>query len=153
MKIVKLSDLTPISAEVEVGDGVGIRLYPLTMLNLTELFLEAQDELVSLYAQSQQPEPDFTTAIVTAPRLVAKIIAVSARSPESIDVVQGLPAANQLIAISKVWEISAPDPKKLVEAVLSITNQIVTATGLQLPEQKPLEQKIEKPLNGTSPQA
>lgn len=127
MKIVKLSEILPITDVLEVSTDVGVTLSPLNLEQIISLFWQFQDQFIALYAEAQKAEPNYASLVVTAPVLVATAIAMSAGDTDAIESVRKFPATTQIVALAKVWKLSAPDPKKLSEALREITGQIKKA--------------------------
>ena len=60
---------------------------------------------------------------MSAPDVVAKIIAMASDEPESAPVVEKhMPATVQLIALSEIWALSVPDQKKAAQLLSEVTS-------------------------------
>ena len=151
MKIVKLSEVIPVTAIVEVAEGTAIELRPISLENIVELFWGFQDAFISLYAEGNNENPNFAALVAAAPELVATAIAYSAGEKDSVNAVKMLPATVQLIALTEVWKLSVPDVKKLKEVLVDLSKQIAKAkTDLAQTESV---SKIETSLKVMSPKA
>lgn len=124
MKIVKLADIIPKKIVVEIAEGQGIELGVVTLEQIAKLYWTYQDTFLSLYATGSGDEPNYTTIVMAAPTMVAQIIAYAAGEEDSVEAIKTLPPTVQLIALSEVWKLSVPDPKKLKEALTSLMSEI-----------------------------
>ena len=120
--------------EVQVGPDLWMPIKPLSLREIISLFLENANQFMSLYAATMgQSEREgtkgekndmevYATFLVSAPEMVARIIAIASESgeePETIKAIETRMAGTvQLIALAEIMKWSVPDPKKFV-ALLS----------------------------------
>ena len=123
-KIVKIADLAQLSRPVEISEDAQILVRALNLREMITLFMESKDTFLALYAagldgaSAEQLGP----FLLTAPELVAKIIALASDDPDSATAVETkMPATVQLIALSEIWRASVPDPKKARELLSEVT--------------------------------
>ena len=88
-------------------------------LNLREiigLFIDSREVFLPLYAAGIEGRTDAEALgpfLISAPEVVARIIAMASNEPASASVVeQNMPATVQLIALSEIWRATVPDQKK-----------------------------------------
>lgn len=123
-RVVKISDLIPKPREVEVSTGNFLVVNPLTLEQIVNLFWIYQEAFLSVYAAGQQEKPDYTTLLMTAPRMVADIIAKATGAEGQEEDLLRLPGTVQLTALTAIWEISVPDPKKLLESLSGVMESL-----------------------------
>jgi hypothetical protein len=154
-KIIKLADMVNLGRDVEVAEGQFIRMHALTLQQMIELFLEAQDEFLPLYAAGLDGLSVETLApfLLSSPVLVAKIIAIASDDAENFVTVQKhMPATVQLIALAEVWKASVPDAKKAQELLSEVTALLRTlqAKGKDLEVQQKASASPESNLSNAS---
>lgn len=144
----KIADLLPQPDKIELG-GEEIILYPLTLAEIAALLNTHKDAFVALYAAANTKEFDYAQFLTGAPDLVADVIAVSARIQGQEEDVKRIPAAVQLTAMVKIWNLSVPDVKSLAQSLSGVTG------GLQklADERKELNQTNPPQDNLTMPSA
>jgi len=111
-----LADLVAIKEKIESPHG-DFEVQGLTLEALAGLLKEHTKEIASLF----DGKLDFTELLKESPVLVAKLIAYSAGEPEHIDNVKSLPFGVQLIALQKIWELTAVDTAELGNMIRSLT--------------------------------
>lgn len=130
-RTVKLADLVNRPRPVDVSDEEQILVRALTLKEMVTLFLESQEAFLTLYAaglKGGDMEEALSPFLLTAPELIAKIIALASDEPESKDAVEtSMPATVQLIALVEVWKASVPDPKKASELLSEVMAQLQKA--------------------------
>jgi len=131
MEIVKLSDLLQVTEIVEVSPGKGIEVRALNLTEIVEIFWKHQDVFIPLFAEGQKEEPNFALIAAAAPQMVAEIIAMSMGDKTQAPHVEKLPVTVQLIALTKIWKLSVPDVKKLVEALGDLAGAVTQASAGQ----------------------
>ena len=146
MEIVKISDLLPMGEQIEIQPDKAIEVFPLNLSQIAKLFFTYNDAFLSLYAEGDKQAPNYTTLLVAAPEMIAEIIAYGARQEDSVQLIAQLPGTVQLIAISAIWKLSVPDPKKLKEALISLMGELQKINATEVPTLIKSENKIEKTL-------
>lgn len=149
-KLVKISDLVPKPSKVTVSDTSFLEVRALTIKEIIELFWLYQDAFLSVYAEGQQAQPNYTHLLVAAPNMVADIIAKAANAEGQQEDILLIPGTVQLIALAEIWKISVPDPKKLKES-LSVVMAGLKRLSTEEPQVKeqPVSGEQEKPLSKT----
>jgi hypothetical protein len=124
-EVIKLADLAQLSRPVDVSDTQQIMVRALNLKEMITLFIESRDAFLPLYAAGLEGKVDAENLgpfLISAPDVVAKIIALASDEPESaMHVEKNLPATVQLIALSEIWRASVPDPKKARELLSEVT--------------------------------
>jgi hypothetical protein len=138
-----LADLLVREESIELGGGRVLYLRPLSLEEMIGLFVVHGDTLVQLYELMFMPgDPKFGPFLLSAPGLVAQIIAISS-DPECVaeqtkeeaenkaaDMIRAkMPASSQIDALRTVWSMSVPDPKKLEELLSEAT--VLLSKGLE----------------------
>lgn len=138
---IKIADLAQLSRPVDVSDDQQIMVRPLNLREMVTLFLESQDVFLPLYAASldaANPAEALGPFLLSAPDVVAKIIAMATDEPESTEIIQQrMPATVQLIALSEIWKASVPDQKKasqLLSEVTKLLQKLSEKSGQSLPQ-------------------
>ena len=145
--IVRMSDLVVNTELLEIQQGSFVEVTALTLKQITGLFVEFQDSLIALYAESQKKDPQYGSIVLTAPDMVSKIIAYSTGAEGHEQKVSRLPITVQLIALAMIWRLSVPDPKKLVEALSALMSELQTLNPKA--EAKVLAKETETSLTST----
>jgi hypothetical protein len=109
----KIADLIPTAVEVEVAPGKHLALSPLSLPQIIRLVATHRNAFLSLYAEAQKKEPDFTPYLMAAPDLIVQVIGMAADAEDQLEDVARLPASVQLIAVTEAVKLSVPDAKKL----------------------------------------
>lgn len=146
---VKIADLAQLSRPVDISDDQQIMVRALNLREIVSLFIESQDVFLPLYAAGLEgkanPE-ELAPFLLSAPTLVAKIIAMASDDPESASTVEHMmPATVQLIALSEIWTASIPDQKKASQ-LLSVVTEL-----LQKLEKRAAEGRLPIPSPTTLP--
>ncbi|PWT91214.1 MAG: hypothetical protein C5B54_05775, partial [Acidobacteria bacterium] len=106
-KTVKIGDLTQLTRPVSISEDEQILVRPLTLKEMVSLFFDSRDAFLALYqagVEGATPE-SLAPFLLTAPELVAKIIAIASDDPGSAKSVENhLPGTVQLIALHEVWQ-------------------------------------------------
>ena len=122
---IKIADLAQLSRPVDISDTEQIMVRALNLREMVTLFVDAREVFLPLYAAGVEGKVDaeqLAPFLLTAPEVVAKIIAMATDEPESASVVeQKMPATVQLIALSEIWKASVPDAKKARELLSEVT--------------------------------
>lgn len=125
-KTVKIADLAQLSRPVDISDDQQIMVRALNLREMITLFIESRDVFLPLYAAGIEGKTDAETLgpfLLSAPDVVAKIIAIASDEPESALIIeQKMAATVQLIALSEIWSISVPDQKKARLLLSEVTN-------------------------------
>jgi len=123
--VVKIADLAQLGRTVDISDDESIRVRALNLREMVGLFIESQDVFLPLYAAGIDGKIDaehLGPFLLTAPEVVAKIIAMASDEPESMLIIQQrMPATVQLIALSEIWKASVPDQKKASQLLSEVT--------------------------------
>lgn len=125
-QIVKIADLAQIGRTVDISDSQQIRVRALNLREMVGLFVDSREAFLPLYAagiEGRINAEQLGPFLLTAPDVVAKIIAIAMDESESAAIVQQhMPATVQLIALSEIWKLSVPDPKKANLLLSEVTN-------------------------------
>ena len=130
-----LADLLEQEESVDLGKGRKLFVRPLSLEEMVGLFVVHGDTLVQLYELMFMPgEPKFGPFLLSAPGLVAQIIAISsdpertgeqtkeeAENAAAQMIKSKMPASSQVEALQVIWRMSVPDPKKLEELLSEAT--------------------------------
>lgn len=136
---VKISDLLPPSAKVEVSPGKFLELNPLNLQQIVKLFWAYQDAFLSIYAEGSKAAPQYETLLFATPEMCVDIIAMAADAVGQEDDIRKMPGTVQLAALAECWRISVPDAKKLKESLSGVM------AGLQkLNSEAPIESTSSK---------
>lgn len=115
-QIVKIADLAQLSHPVDISDDQQIMVRALNLREMMTLFVESRDLFLPLYMAGLDGKvsvEQLAPFLLTAPDVVARIIAMASDDPTSAPVVENnMPATVQLIALSEIWKASVPDKKK-----------------------------------------
>jgi hypothetical protein len=126
-KTVKLVDLINPPRPVDINDDEQFMVRALTLKEMVTLFIESSDVFMPLYAaglaETLTPET-LGPFLLTAPDVVAKIIALASDEPDQVETIGKLPATVQLVALVEVWKASVPDPKKASELLSEVMAQL-----------------------------
>jgi precorrin-6B methylase 2 len=114
---VKIADLLPLPVGIKVGSGE-LKIRGITLKEMLGLLARHKDVIVTFVGGGEQ---DLEKLLVTAPDMVAEVIAMAADAQGQEADVARLPAAAQLDALTAVWELSVPDLKKLKESLSRVT--------------------------------
>jgi hypothetical protein len=138
---VKIADLAQLSRPVDISDDQQIMVRALNLREMVTLFVESRDVFLPLYAASLEganPVESLAPFMISAPEVVAKIIAMASDEPESASVIeQKMAATVQLIALAEIWKISVPDQKKasqLLSEVTALLQKLSEKSELKLPK-------------------
>lgn len=126
-KTVKLADIVNLSRPVDINDDEQIMVRALTLKEMVTLFIESSDVFMPLYAAGLAETLTVETLgpfLLTAPEVVAKIIALASDEPEQVEATAKLPATVQLVALVEIWKASVPDPKKASELLSEVMAQL-----------------------------
>lgn len=138
---VKLADLAQLSRPVDISDDQQIVVRALNLREMVTLFIESQDVFLPLYAAGIDGKADaehLGPFLLSAPDVVAKIIAMASNEPESAATVeQNMPATVQLIALAEIWKASVPDQKKASQLLSEVTGLLQ-----RLSEKAEVDQKL-----------
>jgi len=139
--VVKIKELAQLGTPVDISDTEQIMVRALSLKEMVTLFIESKDVFISLYSVGLEGPTVEVLApfLLSAPDVVARIIALASDEPESAAVIeQRLPATVQLIALAEIWSLSVPDPKKARELLSEVTAllQKLKAKGEFLEAQK-----------------
>jgi hypothetical protein len=125
-KTVKIADLAQLSRPVDISDDQQIMVRALNLREMITLFIESREVFLPLYAAGIEGKTDAETLgpfLLSAPDIVAKIIAMGSDEPESAPIIeQKMAATVQLIALAEIWQISVPDQKKARLLLSEVTN-------------------------------
>lgn len=140
-KTVKIADLAQLSRPVDISDDQQIMVRALTLREMISLFIESREVFLPLYAAGIEGKTDAETLgpfLLSAPDIVAKIIAMASDEPETAPLIeQKMAATVQLIALSEIWQVSVPDQKKarlLLSEVTSLLQKLSDEEKLKNPK-------------------
>jgi hypothetical protein len=142
-KTVKIADLAQLGRTVDISEDQQILVRALNLREMVGLFIESRDVFLPLYAAGISGDTSIETLgpfLLSAPDMVAKIIAMASDDLESAPLVeQRMPATVQLIALSEIWQASVPDQKKASQLLSEVTKvlQKLSEKSEQLPQQTP----------------
>jgi len=133
--VMKLADLAQLGVEVEVAPTQFIKVRGLSLNEMVGLFVRQTESFLTLYAQGMEGKADIkdlTPFLLTCPTMVAEIIALATDEPQEVNNAMKLPGTVQLIALSEIWKLSVPDPKKaqeLLSVVTALLRSLVQNSG------------------------
>jgi hypothetical protein len=135
-----LTDLFPLRAEVElVQEKPKIPIRPLPLETIVLLLANYKDGMLALYNESQKDNPQYEALLVALPELVADVICAGADDlKDQRESVMLLPPGPKLQLLAAIWELSVPDPKKLIESLSRLMAQarrLVETQQRAIPEQ------------------
>lgn len=141
-KVLKITDLVQLKRQVDVSDTEVIEVKALTLTEMVQLFIESRDTFLSLFAAGLDGKTDAESLapfLLSAPELVAQVIAMGMGSPENTKIIQETLAATvQLIALEAIWELSVPDPKKAQELLSKVTGLLQGLLNKEREKAQPL---------------
>jgi len=126
-----LADLVVIKEKVETPGG-NFEVQGLTLEALAGLLKEHATELSKLF----DGELDFAILLKESPELVSKLIAYAAGEPEQLENVKSLPFGVQLIAMKKVWDLTAVDIDELGNLFRNLMEGMETLAEIPKPTKK-----------------
>lgn len=139
---VKIADLAQLSRTVDISDDKQIRVRALNLKEMVELFIDSREVFLPLYAagiSGQGTAEELAPFLLSAPEVVAKIIALATDEPSEAHLVQQhMPATVQLIALSEIWKASVPDPKKASELLSEVTVLLQKLNESGVPQIQPM---------------
>jgi hypothetical protein len=122
---VKIADLAQLGRPVDISETQQIMVRALNLREMVGLFIDSRDVFLPLYAagiEGNVSTEHLGPFLITAPEMVAKIIAMASDDPESAPVVEkNMPATVQLIALAEIWKASVPDQKKASQLLSEVT--------------------------------
>lgn len=122
---IKIADLAQLNRPVDVAEDQQILLRPLNLREIVQLFIDSREVFLPLYAaglEGKMTAEAFAPFLISAPDVVARIIAMASDDPASAPVVeQRMAATVQLIALSEIWQMSVPDQKKAKQLLSEVT--------------------------------
>ena len=125
---VKIADLAQLSRPVDISEDQQIEVRGLNLREMVSLFLDSREVFLPLYAAGIEGKMDpelFGPFLLSAPAVVARIIAMASDDPDSaLTVEKHMPATVQLIALSEVWKLSVPDQKKASLLLSEVTKAL-----------------------------
>lgn len=125
---VKIADLAQLSRPVDISDDQQIMVRALNLREMVTLFVEERDVFLPLYAAGIEGRANAELLgpfLLSAPHVVARIIAMASDDLESAPVVeQRMAATVQLIALSEIWRASVPDQKKARQLLSEVTKAL-----------------------------
>lgn len=123
--MVKISDLLPITSSIRISDTQSLEVRALSFEEITRLVWVYKDVVVSMFGESQNlKDVSYERFLMAAPELCADIIAMGADAIGQQDDIKRLPGTVQLIALTEIWRLSVPDPKKLLESLTKILGEL-----------------------------
>ena len=124
--VVKIADLAQLGRLVDISDDQQIKVRALNLREMVGLFMDSQEVFLPLYAAGIEGRATSDTLgpfLISAPEVVAKIIATATDEPESAAIVEKhMPATVQLIALAEIWQLSVPDQKKASQLLSEVTS-------------------------------
>jgi hypothetical protein len=142
-QVIKIADLAQLSRPVDISEDQQIMVRALNLREMVSLFIESREVFLPLYAASMDGKvnaEDLGSFLLTAPEVVARIIAMATDEPQSASVVETkMPATVQLIALSEIWKASVPDQKKAAQLLSEVTKllQKLNEKGIEATRQQP----------------
>lgn len=145
--VVKIADLAQLNRLVDISDEQQISVRPLNLREIVQLFIESREVFLPLYAagvEGRVTPDDLGPFLLSAPEIVARIIAMAMDEPDKVAAVEKqMPATVQLIALSEIWKASIPDQKKASQLLSEVTKLLQ-----KLSEEN--EQKLQQTASVTS---
>lgn len=113
MTRVSLSDLLPEAKFVTIGRGQ-VEVFSLDIIHVGILLSRYGNVLDGLF--SAGATPDFMAMVQdpAMPKVINDIIAMALHEVDQPDLVARIPLASKVEILAAVWELSVPDPKKLL---------------------------------------
>jgi hypothetical protein len=107
-------------SSVEVAPGKTFTVRPLNLEEMVKLLISNQEAFFHMYAAAVEGQKNdvmnLAPVLMAAPEMAAMVIAIASdQEPldEAAAAVQArMPAAVQLIALTEIFKLSVPDPKK-----------------------------------------
>jgi hypothetical protein len=112
-----VSDLFPQSRIITVNNKP-VEVNALTLEQVVQLLAIYKQELILMFADSVDGNLNLITLVATAPAMVADLIAYGIGAEDQKKDIAKLPAFIQVEILAAVWEVSIPDPKKLMSLLL-----------------------------------
>ena len=124
-QVIKIADLAQFNRTVDVSEETQISVRPLNLHEMVQLFIDSRELFLPLYALGVEGKVSMETLspfLLSAPTMIAKIIAMSADDLDSAPVVEkNMAATVQLIALKEIWQMSIPDQKKASQLLSEVT--------------------------------
>jgi len=124
-QVIKIADLAQLGRTVDISETQSIEVRALNLREMVKLFIDSQEVFLPLYAagiDGKVSAEELGPFLLSAPDVVARIIAMASDDPDSAPVVeQRMPATVQLIALSEIWRASVPDQKKAALLLSEVT--------------------------------
>lgn len=135
---IRISDLLPVEASIEVAPGKHLPIRPLALQEMVSLFLSGQEEFLAMYSAGLKikDNSDLAPFLLATPGLVARVIGFASGTQGQEEDIMRLPATVQLEALREIWRLSVPDPKKARELLLEVTALLKKLLHAQNAEQK-----------------
>lgn len=158
MARVKIADLVPVVAIVDVSSDQQIELRPLDLSEMVQLFLDSQDLFMAMYSSMQtegSTAQKLAPLLTGAPDFVARCIALAAGEPGTEAAIRKIAPGVQLIAVYKIWKMSVPDPKALGE-LLSVVMAELRKLSQKVGQDNPsvtlpkISETVSQPLSSSS---
>lgn len=129
---VKISELLPKPALIDTGTGE-FSVHALDLKEIVELITEYREGMAMLFDGGMAGK-DLTPVVAKAPFMVRDIIAKAADvdDPEEVNAIEHLPGTVQLVALMEIWKLTVPQPKKMLQLLSMVREQLEA----QSPEQK-----------------
>lgn len=149
-KKISIADLLPKPREVEISEGVVLEVHGVTLEQMVQLLWAYREAFLGMYAAGQTTKINYASLVVAAPDLVASVIAMGTSTEGQEADIKRLPPTSQIVAVTQIWEISVPDPKKLIASLLTVMEglkkvstqpQIKEALSRAAPKEKELLNK------------
>lgn len=133
LSIIDMLDV--LSDSVEISPGQSITVRPLSLDEMVSLLNENRPLFFKLYSittkmlnDPKSTSLDFGPVVMGFPNVIARIIATSMEErdvPAATEAVRRrMPITLQLIALEKIWKLSVPDPKKLLDLLSVVMGRL-----------------------------
>lgn len=114
-----LSTIVPPIAVIEYeNDSFEVR--GLSLSDITRLVKPFQEDFEKLF----EGQMDLESLLTDSPELAAHIIAFAAGEPDQVDTVKSLPFGLQLIALEKVWDMTAVDAETVGKVLSNLVSGV-----------------------------
>lgn len=124
--LVKITDLAQLGRLVDISEEQQIMVRALNLREMVTLFVDERDVFLPLYAagvEGKASAENLAPFLLSAPQVVARIIAMASDEPEARDTIEKhMPATAQLVALAEIWKASVPDQKKASQLLSEVTN-------------------------------
>ena len=144
---IKVTDLLPQPSYITIGASK-VEVKPLTLEQIIKLLSVYRYDLIVMFSDTAEGNLNLITLVMTAPRMVADIIAYGIDADGQQEDIIKLPAVSQVELLAEIWKVSVPEPKKLMSLlsqVMAGLQQVGISPSLQNEDTTPQNTEVPAP--------